>query len=202
MNNSQKFTLFNSSEQQIMEAFQKKKDVLLRPLLEVLVRLRVKPAQVTFWSFMSIFGFVLFYNNFAGWALTFIVLGIILDLVDGSLARFSVVDSKSGALLDTAADNLGFFIVVLTLIYFGTVGGFLGALYVLSYVLMVVLLMTLNAAEPVAFFVFKSKYFLYLFLFIFVIFQFNFLDPFLVFCTAYMIVTNIFLFQKLRWAIK
>ena len=195
------FSAFSQAEDSIYSRFQKKRELFFAPLCKSLTKMGVKPDYLSYFSLMMIIPFAYFLNNYAAVSFFALLLSVLADAVDGCLARHQKISSDQGALLDMAVDHAVLFSVVLTLIAFKIVDGFWGAAYALNYFLMVVLVMTMRSLKMQVFLVLRSKYYLYLLVALWIFTGLNFLDIFVVFFAIYMLLTNLFLFHKLRWAL-
>jgi len=150
---------------------------LLRPLVLLLARLGVSPNAVSL-SQVAI-GVVIFFaiTPYARLAFLLMVLAIVLDGVDGALARHTGRASRYGALIDQYADHVREILVVAGLAYAGALNGAWAALYALAYTgcnLTLLLCNTNGVPIPVAvktYFLFYPALFLYLWL------GANYLDP-------------------------
>jgi phosphatidylglycerophosphate synthase len=74
------------------------------PVSKALARIRVTPNALTILGL--IFGVVLYMNSNALWAPLILVISLICDGIDGSLAIITSKSSKWGALLDSVVDRL------------------------------------------------------------------------------------------------
>ena len=73
-------------------------------LAKLLAKLRVTPNTLTLLGVF--FGILLYLNSLSYWAVLFLVLSIICDGIDGSLAIMTGKSNKWGAMLDSVADRL------------------------------------------------------------------------------------------------
>lgn len=191
-------SIFSQEEEGYYLKFRKFRDRFFLPVLEPLTRLGVKPEHLSYFQvFLALcFAFFSSQNAYAGVAIMF--LGLLVDAVDGCLARHQKNESAAGALLDIAADHFFFFAAGLSFIYFKTVDGFWGSFYLLNYLLMIAIIMAMRKAELQVFPVFRSKYYFYAFWIFYVVTGANYLGIFLVFFAVYMSITNLMLFHKYR----
>lgn len=95
---------------------------ILNPLVNLLVKLGVRPATVTSCGIIitAAAAWYIWGGFYTAGSLVLLV-GSILDAVDGGIARKTGVVSKAGAVLDSSADRLGEALVFLALIA-GTAG--------------------------------------------------------------------------------
>ena len=73
-------------------------------LAKLLAKLRVTPNTLTLLGVF--FGILLYLNSLTYWAVLFLVLSLICDGIDGSLAIMTGKSNKWGAMLDSVADRL------------------------------------------------------------------------------------------------
>jgi len=73
-------------------------------LAKLLTKLRVTPNTLTLLGVF--FGILLYLNSLSYWAVLFLVLSLICDGIDGSLAIMTGKSNKWGAMLDSVADRL------------------------------------------------------------------------------------------------
>ncbi len=121
------------------------RDRWLRPLLQRLARLGVSADQLTCGSFLA--GLVacglFLWSPLAGLAL--LGLHLMLDGLDGPLARSTGTVSRAGSFTDTSADQAVVVASTLTLMGTGHVAALPGALYALCYTVAVGFAMLRNA---------------------------------------------------------
>lgn len=192
------FSIFSQEEDLTYSKFQGVRDRFFAPVCGVLTKVGVKPDHLSFLNLLLLVPFVFFAGLYPLISVVMLLVSLVLDSIDGCLARYQKINSAKGALLDIAVDHAFLFGVVLTLIYSQTVSGFWGAAYGLNYLLLVGLILAMRALKLQVFPVVRSKYYLYAFWIFFVFTGVNYLDIFLVFFTIYMFLTNLFLFYKLR----
>lgn len=198
MNSYLQFSQFTEEEEGWYLRFRLWKDRILNPVCHLLFRFGVRPVFLSFMSFFMVFPFFYFFPLYPWLALGFLILNILFDALDGSLARFSKTFSLQGAALDIAVDHFSFavfFFIVLWLKFFDP---FWGAMYLVNYVVMLSLILFCRSLNVRFFPVIRSKYFFYLLLFFWIMFEVNYFDFFLVFFSIYMLITNIFLFRVLK----
>jgi len=128
-----------------MEATQRFRAELLQPLLKNLSALGCRPGLITTLSAIAGVAFapLWFFNKPA--ALGALGLHVILDGIDGPLARFLGRASAKGSFTDTMADQVVIAAVTLTLMHADVVGTLVGSLYMLLYTVVVGFAMIRNA---------------------------------------------------------
>lgn len=73
-------------------------------IVKPLAKLRITPNLLTLLGLF--FGILLYFNALTNWAIFLLVLSLICDGIDGSLAIITGKSSKWGAMLDSAADRV------------------------------------------------------------------------------------------------
>jgi phosphatidylglycerophosphate synthase len=149
----------------------------MRPLVVLLARLGVSPNAVSL-SQIAI-GVVIFLAITPYPRLSFLLMvaAIVLDGVDGALARHTGHASPYGALIDQYADHVREILVVAGLAYAGALNGALAAFYALAYVGSNLTLLLCNAhGVPIPIAV-KTAFVFYPALFVYLWFGRNYLDP-------------------------
>lgn len=128
-----------------MIATQRWRARLLERSLIRLTRMKVSPDAVTALSFVAGIAFapVWFFNQAA--ALALLALHVLLDGIDGPLARFQGVASRRGSFTDTMSDQAVVTAVALTLMIDGVIGALPGGLYIFLYALVAMFAMVRNA---------------------------------------------------------
>ena len=128
---------YSGGERGFMEWGQKQRARLLAPLLNLLARWGVTANNITLLS--AIFGLAscpaFLYSPFVGLVLLFI--HVLLDGLDGPVARHSGSSSAKGSFTDTAVDQIVITVVMLTLMHMGIIGPVTGAVYIFSYSIVV-----------------------------------------------------------------
>lgn len=129
-----------------MRRSQELRGQLLRPLLAVLARLRITPNHLTLLSLLTGLAFCpvfLWSSKVAAFCL--LLAHVLLDGLDGPLARFTQRASNRGSFTDTAADQLVVAFSTVTLIHAGHTGAWPGGLYLFFYSIVVIFAMVRNA---------------------------------------------------------
>ena len=195
-----KLHYFGADEEEYFHRVADQRTKLLRPLAMFFVRRNVRSDTLTLASFLLLpfFFFPLFGLRYYLLAWLVLILHIVIDGLDGPVARLGRYASDKGALSDILNDITGMVVVALTAIYFDYASPSLGALYVASYIYMIIFIIARNVLEMPFRFVFKSKYYLYIFLLIKVHFGWNILDPFLLLLSIYQTVMAVIGFVHLR----
>ncbi len=174
------------------------RDSFFSPACAFLAKHNVSAEALSYFGIFCAMGFAVAFAFNLWLALFFLILNLLLDGLDGALARFYSKPSARGAFTDITVDYVSFFIIFLTLLYFKFLDPFWGSLYLINYIVLIFLSIILNYLEVKVFPVLKSKSFIYFLFLLFVLSGLNWFDPVLVFFSVYMLVANSFLFYKLR----
>jgi len=139
-------TCYSAEEGGFMRYSQQLRGQLLRPLLVVLARLRITPNQLTLLSLLAGLAFCpvfLWSSKIAAFAL--MLAHVLLDGLDGPLARHTQRASNRGSFTDTAADQVVVAFSTVTLIHTGYAGAWPGGLYLFFYSIVVIFALVRNA---------------------------------------------------------
>lgn len=141
-----KVTCYSEGESEFMRQSQELRGRLLQPLLAVLARLRVTPNQLTFLSLAAGLAFCpVFIWRYPLPAFGLLLGHVLLDGLDGPLARFTRRASNQGSFTDTTADQIVVAFSTVTLIHTGHAGIWPGGLYLFFYSMVVIFAMVRNA---------------------------------------------------------
>jgi phosphatidylglycerophosphate synthase len=98
---------------------------------KLLVFLHINPSHLTVFRFLLLVAFPpLWINNHYNIAVSFLAANILLDIVDGDLARILNTDSDKRKFEDVMVDNIMVIVLPLALIWQGIISGFLGGYYI------------------------------------------------------------------------
>ncbi len=128
-----------------MVLWQKVRAAALRPLLDTMVFCGLSPGHLTLFS--AIFGllFCPLYFWIKPAAFMVLALHVVLDGLDGPLARHTNTASRRGSFTDSMSDQLVVVASTLTLMATGTVGVLAGGTYACGYTVVVLFAMVRNA---------------------------------------------------------
>ncbi len=155
---------YSAGERGWMQATQKLRGLLFAPLLKLLANLRVTPDLLTAASLVCGLAFcpLWFVNTWA--ALGALGLHVLLDGLDGPLARHLKVASRRGSFTDTMSDQCVVTAVTLTLMASGTVTVVAGGVYIFVYAVVVAFAMVRNALRVPYSWVIRPRFAVYLWL--------------------------------------
>lgn len=138
---------YSAGERAAMERNQQWRGRLLEPLLRTLTRGRISPDHITIVSTLVGLAFCPLFFVHPAWALAALTLHVLLDGLDGPLARFQQSASRRGSFTDTMADQTIIFATTLTLMAAGTVNLIAGSVYLFVYTLVIAFAMIRNALD-------------------------------------------------------
>ncbi len=141
---------YSDGERKWMVLGQRLRATLLKPLLQVLSVFRVSPDTITLLSAIAGLAFVpLVFTDYVKTAIGMLVVHILLDGLDGPLARHQHRASSRGSFTDTCADQLVVTAVTIAwMIGIGTKFAVLaGSVFIVVYALVVAMAMVRNAME-------------------------------------------------------
>jgi phosphatidylglycerophosphate synthase len=112
------------------------RDLVTYPVIRVLAALGVQPDTLTYTGILLMIGFIYFANHAPLYASICLVGAIIMDSLDGALARHLHTQSDKGKFVDVFADNLNFTLFVVGLLYASLISGIAAVLF--TYFMLVV----------------------------------------------------------------
>lgn len=138
-------TVYSSSEEAVMSKSQFWREKLFLPLLKLLKSCKVTPNLLTFISLLSGIGFCFTFGLALSLAkplaLSLLALHVLLDGLDGPLARHLKIASNRGSFTDSVSDQLIVALTTITMIHYGVIGIIPGTLYLFFYTAVVVFAM-------------------------------------------------------------
>ena len=165
MNDSpeKKITCYSDGESEFMAKSQAIRGRLLLPLMKLLARCHVRPSHLTFLSLLAGLAFcpVFIWSNQVV-AMALLVLHVLLDGLDGPLARHLGVASDRGSFTDTMADQTVVTFSTLTLIHTGMTSLWPGGMYVFFYTVVVLFAMARNAMSIPYSWLLRPRFFVFL----------------------------------------
>jgi phosphatidylglycerophosphate synthase len=136
---------YSAGEREAMRWSQELRGYCLRPLLGALTSCGIGPDHVTFASLLCGLAFCPFYFVSPPAAFVALWLHVLLDGVDGPLARFAGVASRRGSFTDSMADQTVVAATTITLMADSTLNVWAGGVYLFVYTLIVAFAMVRNA---------------------------------------------------------
>ncbi len=147
-----------------MHRWQEIRAVALGPLLEGLTRTGITPGMITFASLIC--GIAVYPSFFITLPLAFALLlaHVLLDGLDGPLARHQGAASRAGSFTDTMADQIVVTLVSVAAIKAGWAGIEAGVAYLITYAAVVTFAMVRNAMAIPYSWVVRPRFLVYLWL--------------------------------------
>lgn len=181
--------------------FRSYRDSLFEPLALALLGWGLKPNHISLVGVLFAFPFVIFFK-FNPWLSGIcLLLSIILDSIDGLMARLSRTKNRGGAFIDFASDYFIYFVVFFTMLWYGLLNNFWASLHVLNYVILQFLVIYTNYLKIEIFPVIRSKFIIFFFFYLWLFSGLNYFDGLLFMLTIYMMITNFFIFIKIKWSL-
>ena len=174
-------------------SFRHKRDVWFKPLSSLLLRWKISANQVTsFRLFLAVLTpFLLGWNYWI--VVVLMAFNLILDGIDGGMARMQLKSSIKGKVYDHVVDNVTFLLFVLGLIFWNIIDGFWAALYLINYLVVIFFNLQYHDLKKDGALMSKSRYILLLAFLLLTVINVNWLDYACVFCGMYLFTHNVFL---------
>lgn len=160
------FNYFAEREQAGQARFQRIRDRISRPLVSFLVRCRISADLISLTSLLQLvpFGYLLLTSEGSdqvALASVFLWLHVILDAIDGPVARATGTAGPAGAFTDMCVDHSGMLIATCILTASALVAPTAAVAYVASYTVAVAFTIWLNMIGHPFKVVIRTKYLLY-----------------------------------------
>lgn len=160
-----KVSVYSSGEESLMDVSQSRRHQIFLPLLKWFVLQGITPNHLTLLSLLSGIGFCFTFGQ--SWeaarlvSFGLLLLHVLLDGIDGPLARFQGTAGNQGSFTDTSSDQLVVAFTTITLIHYAVVNAVTGGLYLFFYTLVVVFAMIRSSlAIPYSWLV-RPRFFVY-----------------------------------------
>lgn len=137
--------IMNKSEEKIYYRFSKLRTNMFQPLAKLLTKLHIGPDLLSYKGMllMVLFIFVASHSLVLGFWL--IVCRMLIDTIDGPLARYQNTGSDRGKFIDVLMDQLGFAMFIFGIIKLGLISGLVGAVYLYFVALVTILMIIRNS---------------------------------------------------------
>ncbi len=159
---------FSEEEQEKQKAFETKRDRFFDPVVSLFIKLKISPNFISLLGMLTLVPFAYFTlsNPHPGKSLIvadiFLAAHIVLDGIDGPLARKMGVSGAHGSFVDMICDHSGMAIFTVILSFAGIINGSIGNVYVFLYTMAIIFVISLDLLQKPFKWVFRSKYFFYL----------------------------------------
>ena len=192
----------NSLEKGIFDRFNKAKTRILSPFLKILTSLGITADMLTLFAlvvgFLSAVFLILDPQTF----MILLMLHMILDNLDGSLARYTKTMSKKGVFTDMFSDLTVMAAVTIAAVYTGLLDGTLATLFIFLYIATEALSYLRNSLGKRIRISFRPRMLLYAVLFLFFLTGIDYINEIILISSAIMIVLFMFDFIIIRRALK
>ena len=157
-----KSNCYSSKELAFMEWGQNVRQRIMKLLLHICTAYSITANHITLGAFIAgaLGALALLYSPWLGIGL--ICIHVILDGVDGPLARYTNTDSNKGSFADTFSDQIVIALVCFVLIEMDTISAASGLIYILSYIIVVGFAMVRNALNVPYSWLVRPRFFVYL----------------------------------------
>jgi len=204
-----KLNYFSDEEQNSQSEFAKKRTKILKPILSLVDSLGLTPDGISYFALSLLIPFTIFFKAEPIFATLCLMIYVLLDGLDGALARFKGSDNLGGSLTDIVVDQVGLVVIVGNLIYHGMTDPTISYYYGILYIVMISFSVVQNALEIPMQRLVRSKYVIYL---IYIIHSIPYLgnliqnamptdliyDIAFILFTLIMLITNIISYKRLK----
>ena len=154
-----KVSCYSDGEGRFMDWSQAIRERWLRPFLGWLARIGLRANHITLLSLLAGIAFCpVFLLGHHAIAFGLLFLHVLLDGLDGPLARFRGNASNRGSFTDTMADQLVVTVTTVTMIHAGYAGAWPGGLYLFLYVVVVGFALVRSALEAPYSWLFRPRF--------------------------------------------
>ena len=189
---------YASHEKKYMYSWQRHKDRFVSPIIKVLAWLKITPNHLSYASIVSGILFLCFISYNIKLSLTFLILGVIFDGLDGPLARKSKKVFSKGILTDAFSDHILILTTTIGFALIDIIQGWVGMLYIFSYTALVAFIFARNIKQIPYRFVFRPRLFVYLFFLVYAIWEINLVNLSMIVFSIPMLIQLTVGFFKLR----
>jgi phosphatidylglycerophosphate synthase len=193
---------FSEKEARHMENFKNGRTKWLNPIARFIANLGITADMVSILGFIMVFGFVYFIERNPYTAMVFLLLHVLIDGIDGPVARVTGKEGNMGAFLDIMCDHTGIFVATAGLVYYGLVNGLVGLTYIYIYTIMIVFTIIRNVMRSSPKFVFRTKYYVYILYAVYVFTSRNYLNEAMVIFSVVMLISVFNDFSAIRKKLK
>lgn len=156
-----KADVYSAGERAWMLRTQEIRAVLFAPLLRAMASAGLKPDHLTVLSLAAGVAACPLLLTSPFWALVVIALHVLIDGLDGPLARHLGMASPKGSFTDSMTDQLVIALTTVTLIYAGVAGWLPGMAYVLTYTVVVLFALARNALKDPYTWLLRPRFYVY-----------------------------------------
>ena len=145
---NEKSDCYSAGDRKLMEFSQKIRGILLLPILKLFTILHLRPNHITFLSLLWGWSacYFIFISQFKiAWCL--LLVHVLLDGMDGPLARYQKSSSNAGSFVDTIIDQIIIASVAIALMEKDILGVISGGIYIFVYTAVITFSMVRNAIK-------------------------------------------------------
>jgi archaetidylinositol phosphate synthase len=193
---------YSETEQTLYKRVRRWRDSFFSPLALFFKKINVSANHLSYFGIFILSGFIYFVLSAPKLASLFLIIHVLIDGIDGVLARMLKQDDTEGDLVDTVCDHTGVFIVVLTLGFFGLLNPNLGLLYIYFYTVWLFFIIVRYWLKIPVRFVVRSKGLVYTLYIVWAFTGFNYLDIALAVFSILIIPLTITSFVKIKKELK
>lgn len=135
----------NKSEEKIYFRFANLRTNFFQPISKFLTYLHITPDILSYKGMLLMVAFIFVASHSLIWGFWLIVIRMLLDCLDGPLARYQKTGSDQGKFVDVLMDQLGFAMFIFGIIKLGLVSGLVGAMYLYFVALVTILMIIKNS---------------------------------------------------------
>jgi phosphatidylglycerophosphate synthase len=157
-----KLHYFLEKESEGQRQFAEWRTKTLAPFLNMLDHLGFTPGFISYFALSLLIPFVILYSFYPVIACFFLWSYVILDGVDGALARHKHIDNAGGSLIDIVCDQTGIMVCTGMIIQFDYSNHLIAYLYGCSYIIMIALNIAQNYLNLKVGFNFRTKFIIYI----------------------------------------
>lgn len=160
----QKDTIYSAAEMVAVRKLNKAKIFFLHPLVTFLDKIKVTPNMVSVFSAVTVVVAFIFSYLFVN-PIYFVIgiwLHLILDSIDGTLARYQKTNSSTGAVVDSVCDHFGVVSASAFTYLFMIVDGVNMLIFVILYSLLMAIILYLLKNKSSYAFVLRPRLYLYI----------------------------------------
>lgn len=189
---------YSESEKEAVLELRRRRDSILKPVLNTLTYLTISPTVLNIISFIFIIASVIQVWRGERWdAIIFFVLYLLGNGLTGPLARYQKIESEAGAITKIILYQFALIAAVFTAMGLDWVNDWLGAIYLVLYITMLWLIITLNKIGAPIHFVIRSKNLILAGMLIYVLTNNNWLTPLFGVFVVYMAVIDAWMLRRM-----
>lgn len=184
---------------------------ILHPVLKILDSLKIKPDHISYFAILLLIPYSIYFTSNPKLAVLLIWVYVLLDGVDGSLARYQKTSNNGGSFTDIVCDQLGLVVIVYNLLVYNFLNIHVGYWYSILYLIMIVFSVIQNSLKIKMQLLIRTKYVVYLMHSVWAFMQFDTIHIFgielsirqyysipLAVFSLIMIITNLISYNKLK----